>query len=107
MSYNLTKVVQGLMDYDAGLLNDFGGGDVNWWQDYLRAEIERANEFWREQVEQVLADGVRGAYHPCTSILIEGLKRLEGGSDVLAEWDRARAKVDTASLEARDLAGDL
>ena len=38
-------------DYDAGLLNDFGGGNVEWWQDYLRAEIGRANEFWRQQVE--------------------------------------------------------
>lgn len=38
-------------DYDAGLLNDFGGGNVEWWQDYLRAEIERANEWWRSQVE--------------------------------------------------------
>ena len=37
-------------DYDAGLLNDFGGGDVGWWQDYLRAEIDKANDFWREQV---------------------------------------------------------
>jgi hypothetical protein len=37
-------------DYDAGLLNDYGGGDVGWWQDYLRAEIGRANDFWREQV---------------------------------------------------------
>ena len=35
-------------DYDAGLLNDFGGGDVGWWQDYLRAEIRRANDYWRE-----------------------------------------------------------
>lgn len=35
-------------DYDAGLLNDFGGGDVGWWQDYLRAEIGRANDYWRE-----------------------------------------------------------
>lgn len=40
--------------------------------------------------------GAEGHYHPCTSILIEGLKRLEGGSDVLEEWDRARVKVDTA-----------
>jgi hypothetical protein len=38
-------------DYDAGLLNDFGGGDVGWWQDYLRAEIERANDYWREIYE--------------------------------------------------------
>jgi hypothetical protein len=42
------------------------------------------------------SEGAEGSYHPCTSILIEGLKRLEGGSDVLAEWDRARAKADTA-----------
>lgn len=35
-------------DYDPGLLSDFGGGDVNWWQDYLRAEIARANEHWQE-----------------------------------------------------------
>jgi len=41
---------EGLADYDAGLLNDFGGGNVEWWQDYLRAEIGRANDFWRDQV---------------------------------------------------------
>ncbi len=39
-------------DYDCGSINDFGGGNVNWWQDYLRAEIDRANDFWRYQVEQ-------------------------------------------------------
>ena len=38
-------------DYDAGLLNDFGGGNVNWWQDYLRAEIGRANEYWRALID--------------------------------------------------------
>lgn len=39
-----------LPDYDAGLLNDFGGGDVSWWHDYLRAEIVRANDYWRDAV---------------------------------------------------------
>lgn len=37
-------------DYDAGYLNDWGGGNVEWWQNYIRAEIGRANEFWRSQV---------------------------------------------------------
>jgi hypothetical protein len=37
-------------DYDAGLLNDWGGGNVDWWQDYLRAEIERANAHWSEAI---------------------------------------------------------
>jgi hypothetical protein len=36
-------------DYDAGMLNDWGGGNVSWWLDYLRAEIDRANNHWREQ----------------------------------------------------------
>lgn len=38
-------------DYDCGLINDFGGGDVNWWQDYLRSEIGKCNECWRKQKE--------------------------------------------------------
>lgn len=42
--------------YDAGLLNDFGGGDVDWWQDYIRAELERAHEFYQSQV-YALAEG--------------------------------------------------
>ena len=43
-------------DYDAGLLNDFGGGNVEWWQDYLRAEIGRANDFWRSQTAPAPVD---------------------------------------------------
>lgn len=35
--------------YDAGLLGDGGGGDVGWWQDYIRAELERAYEFYSNQ----------------------------------------------------------
>lgn len=35
--------------YDAGLLNDFGGGDVSWWHDYIRAELARAHDFYAEQ----------------------------------------------------------
>lgn len=36
-------------------------------------------------------------YHPCTDILIQGLKKLPGGNKVLAEWDEARAAVDNPS----------
>jgi len=44
-----------LSAYDAGLLNDFGGGDVSWWQDYLRAELEHAHDFYQVQIEAVAA----------------------------------------------------
>ncbi len=40
-----------LDEYDAGLLNDFGGGNVGWWQDYIRAELGRAHEFYQSQVD--------------------------------------------------------
>ena len=42
--------------YDAGLLNDYGGGDVGWWQDYLRAELGRAEEFYRNQHDSIVAE---------------------------------------------------
>ena len=43
--------VQGELEpYDAGLLNDFGGGNVEWWQDYIRAELGRAHDFYQSQL---------------------------------------------------------
>lgn len=41
--------------YDAGLLNDFGGGAIGWWQDYIRAELSRAEDFYREQYDRLTA----------------------------------------------------
>lgn len=38
--------------YDAGLLSSHGGGDVDWWQDYIRAELGRAHDFYVDQVER-------------------------------------------------------
>ncbi len=40
---------ESLATYDAGLLSDYGGGDVSWWQDYIRAELARAHEFYESQ----------------------------------------------------------
>lgn len=37
--------------YDAGILNDFGGGNVEWWQDYIRAELGHAHDFYQSQVD--------------------------------------------------------
>ena len=36
--------------YDAGLLSDHGGGNVDWWWDYIRAELERAHDHYQSQV---------------------------------------------------------
>lgn len=42
--------------YDAGLLGDGGGGDVAWWQDYIRAELERAHEFYQAEIDDLRED---------------------------------------------------
>ena len=39
--------------YDAGILNDFGGGNVGWWQDYMRHELNRAEEFYEVQFDDL------------------------------------------------------
>lgn len=39
--------------------------------------------------------GLAELYHPCTSILIEGLKRLKGGREILSDWDKARRVIDS------------
>ena len=46
-----------LEPYDAGLLNDFGGGNVEWWQDYIRAELGRAHDFYQSQIAAVKEGG--------------------------------------------------
>ena len=52
-----------MSDYDAGLLNDCGGGDVGWWQDYIRAELDRSAGFYNEiisELEALLAQETEG-----------------------------------------------
>jgi hypothetical protein len=41
--------------FDAGLLNDFGGGNVQWWQDYIRSLLEQAHDHYDAQVAAEVA----------------------------------------------------
>jgi hypothetical protein len=50
MTDKTDEIREKLERYDAGLLNDFGGGNVGWWQDYIRAELERAHDHYQEQL---------------------------------------------------------
>jgi len=56
--------------YDAGLLSDYGGGNVEWWQDYLRAEIERCNDHWEADY----------------AALETKVRRLEGENEGFVQW---------------------
>jgi hypothetical protein len=40
-------------NYDAGLLSDYGGGNVEWWQDYIRAELGRSEQFYQDWYQSI------------------------------------------------------
>jgi hypothetical protein len=42
-----------LAEYDAGSLNDYGGGNVEWWWDYIRYELGKAHDHYQEQVDEL------------------------------------------------------
>lgn len=105
-------------DYYAGLLSDYGGGDVEWWQDYLRAEIGRANDHWREQYAEMhdaMVIGTRLIDRDAEQ-LRDHLKRLcadiqrrmipndPSPEDRLAlwkTWNECRILLENADVEAR------
>ena len=68
-------------DYDCGYLNDWGGGNVEWWWDYIRAEVDRANQHWQTSLEAAQA----------------ALAAMEARADA-AEAEVARLKEALANL---------
>lgn len=41
--------------YDEGLLADYGGGDVAWWHDYIRAALGRSEYFYAAEIDRLRA----------------------------------------------------
>jgi len=76
--------------YDSGLLGSYGGGDVNWWHDYLRAEIGRCNDFHRntcDKLSEIIAEK-----HDKITALEEDLRAAEALAEAAAS--QLRAAVD-------------
>lgn len=65
--------------YDAGLLASFGGGNVDWWQDYLRAELERSRDFYAAQVRDIIREAERRGR---IAALEEAAKIVEAEADM-------------------------
>lgn len=90
---------EALVAYDAGLLNDHGGGNVEWWQDYIRAQLGRAHDFYavqfhaREAAAKADAEMLAGALEQSQlglTVLADMLKRvgLERGEQVAVQMHR-------------------
>ena len=89
--------------YDAGLLNDFGGGNVDWWQDYIRAELGRAHDFYQSQFSGLNAAPVQQVSVPdgWRLVPVELTQDMhDAGRAALASGSVPMAKVYRAMLSA-------
>lgn len=59
-----------LHTYDAGLLSDFGGGNVEWWQDYIRAELGRAHDFYEAQIASYTPPAASGQQEDLSAAIL-------------------------------------
>jgi hypothetical protein len=78
------------MAYDAGLLNDYGGGNVEWWQDYIRAELDRSHDYYASEIANLRATN---------TALIDAVARLTEARDAAFA-----AGLDAAAEVAEGLA---
>jgi hypothetical protein len=46
--------------YSCGLMNDWGGGNVEWWWDYIRHEIGAAHDHYQDQHQRLLEEAKQG-----------------------------------------------
>lgn len=86
--------------YDTGLLGAFGGGDIAWWHDYIRSELERAHEFYQDQADNL---------HPQPAALNEvGGEGLESRVNaLLKEWDETAGRSHYATGVQAQCADEL
>jgi hypothetical protein len=95
-------VMPELDQYDAGLLNDFGGGNVDWWQDYMRAELDRAHDFYQSQVSSLNASRVPEGWQLVPVEMIEHVRHARKllGGDPAPEYVREKLRQKLTDLLA-------
>ena len=50
----LKSEVKGIKDFIPGVIDDCGGGNVDYWEDCIYTEIRRCNEYWRKALKEVV-----------------------------------------------------
>jgi hypothetical protein len=81
--------------YDAGLLSNYGGGDVEWWQDYIRAELNRADDFYQSWWQSA---------HPSPSAPVDIAEIIEKGDQAIRMWHEELKADGWDSSTSLDLA---
>lgn len=86
--------------YDAGLLSDFGGGDVSWWQDYIRAELSRAHDHYQTQVAHPSTAGGEDRTAFVAGYIGAAHRHAHGSTPISAIEHHARLAADKAGYLA-------
>lgn len=88
--------------YDAGLLNDYGGGNVEWWQDYIRAEVERCNDHYEADYAALAEENrrLRDASHKLAMYVLQSELYSKGKPDYVEAVDNVLAITQIARREA-------
>jgi len=50
---DITKILDEL-NYDPGILHPYGGGNITWWKNYVKSEVQHCNMYWRRLIESYL-----------------------------------------------------
>jgi hypothetical protein len=104
--------------FDAGLLNDYGGGNVQWWQDYIRSLLDKAHDHYAEQLAaanedighwKVKATCYGNMVHGCSPALADAGfpvddEQADGAVGGIARAVKAMAKQLAAERERGDKA---
>ena len=83
-----------IKDYDCGSINDYGGGNIKWWQDYIRAEINRCNEYWREQIKDIRPESAWEKHFPRLNTLINHLPIRRENISLIDEIKEIMQKIE-------------
>ena len=100
-------------DYDAGLMNDYGGGNVDWWWDYMRAEIGGCNDYHKDLALEQAADLIheREAHAETQAALrafIADLDRANAALILAKEaLEQADADLNAMGFSSREVARPL
>uniref|UniRef100_A0A6M3LN60 Uncharacterized protein n=1 Tax=viral metagenome TaxID=1070528 RepID=A0A6M3LN60_9ZZZZ len=106
-----------MIAYDAGYLNDWGGGNTDWWRDYIRDELARAHTFYEEQavdeteeLQQRLVelekelDGLGDCYKEKILTLIRENTKLRGALTEITKLSRYEDDYEPVNIEIGMLA---
>jgi len=85
--------------YSYGLLNDWGGGNVEWWWDYIRHEIGAAHDHYQDQHQRIV-EGLN-------AVIDRKNRRIHDFANEVIKLEAFIAEIESALVTKNHEAHDL